>query len=165
MFQHSAGPDSWNHRRIPLWFREGMAIWTAKQGGQYPTLEDTANWVQQHPELGVFRDGERLSRDFAGPVYGLSLHAFSFLVRRYGQSAIVSLMASMKGGATFPEAFRATVGIDAKSFQQDFETYLELRGFRGWAKPVGRPPKRLDELLRSRPPPQGQPVPSGELRR
>lgn len=147
MFQHSADGDSWNGRRIPLWFREGMAIWTAKQGSKYPTLEDTSAWLKQHPDLDPFRDGDALSQDFSGPVYGLAHHAFSFLVRRYGEKSVKGIMEAMKRGQRFPEAFRAAVGLDAKLFQQDFETYLRLKGFRDWARPIGRAPKTLHDVL------------------
>lgn len=150
MFQHSADGDSWNGRRIPLWFREGMAIWTARQGSKYPTLEDTATWLKQHPDLEPFRDGDALSQDFSGPVYGLAHHAFAFLVKRYGEKSVKALMAAMKGGQRFPEAFRTTVGLDPRLFQQDFETYLRLKGFRDWARPVGRAPKRLQDVLDER---------------
>jgi hypothetical protein len=150
MFQHSADATSWNGRRIPLWFREGMAIWTARQGDRYPTLEDTSAWRAQHPELDPFRDGDALSQYFSGPVYGLAHHAFSFLVKRYGVEAVKAIMAEMQVGQRFPDAFRTAVGLDAKRFQQDFETYLRLKGFRDWARPVGRAPKRLHDVLKER---------------
>lgn len=150
MFQRSAASDSWNHRRIPLWFREGMAVWTAKQARHYPTLEDSAAWLAQHRGVDVFKDGEALSQDASGPVYGLSLHAFAFLVHRYGEDSVRRLMGAMQAGQRFSDAFAATVGLSPRLFQQDFETYLRLRGFRDWARPVGRAPKSLREILDER---------------
>jgi hypothetical protein len=150
MFQRSGGADDWGRRGIPLWFREGMAVWTARQGDKYPTLEDISTWVAQHRELDTFRDGEALSRDFSGPVYGIAHHAFAFLTRRYGIDTVKRVMAHMKGGQSFHHAFTAAVGLTPKDFQRDFETYLRLKGFRDWARPVGRPPKRLEDVLRAR---------------
>lgn len=152
MFQRSAGPDAWKERRIPLWFREGMAVWTAKQGRHYPTLEDSAAWLAQHRGVDVFRDGEALSQDASGPVYGLALHAFAFLVSRYGQDSVRALMGAMQGGQRFADAFATAVGLSPRLFQQDFETYLRLRGFRDWARPVGRAPRTLREILDQRAP-------------
>lgn len=148
MFQRSGGADDWGRRGIPLWFREGMAIWTAKQGDKYPTLEDASTWLAQHRELDAFKDGEALSRDFSGPVYGLAHHAFAFLARRYGVKTISAVMQHMKGGQDFSDAFTRAVGLTPRLFQRDFETYLRLKGFRDWARPVGRPPKRLQDVLR-----------------
>jgi hypothetical protein len=151
MFQQSADADGWVARRIPLWFREGMAIWTAKQGHRYPTLEDTSRWVQLHPELDPFADGEALSRDFSEPLYGLSHHAFGFLVQRYGERTVRALLVTMKGGAPFPEAFRAVIGVEATSFQREFVTYLRFKGFRDWARPVGRRPRTLFDVIPAAP--------------
>lgn len=153
MFQHSAGPDDWTERRIPLWFREGMAIWTAGQRAAYPTLEDTAAWLQEHRDLDVFGDAEALSQTYARPVYGVAAHAFDFLVSRYGVATVKATLADMKGGHRFAEAFAATVGLSERQFQDDFRTYVRLKGFRGWARPVGRPVIRLDQVLRRPEPP------------
>lgn len=150
MFQRSGGPDDWSKRGIPLWFREGMAVWTAKQGDKYPTLEDASSWIAQHRDLDAFKDGEALSQAWSGPVYGIAHHAFAFLVRRYGKDAVTALMARMKSGQSFHDAFTGAVGLTPRLFQKDFETYLRLKGFRDWARPVGRPPKTLRDVLPER---------------
>ncbi len=131
LFQRSGTRDTWYLKNIPLWFREGMAIFTAGQAKLYPSLEDSARWLQQNPTLDAFRNGEELSEAQSTEVYGLGLHAFEFLLRRYGEAHLNALMSTMREGGDFEAAFDTVVGISVERFQKDFENYLRLRAFRG----------------------------------
>ena len=131
MFQHSGTRVNWAQKGIPLWFREGMAVATAGQARHYPSLEDSARWLERNRSLDVFRDGEALSAEHAGAVYGIALHAFEFMERRYGRQKIRTLMAQMSLGSTFELAFGQTLGVAVALFQRDFENYLRFRAFRG----------------------------------
>ena len=108
-----------------------MAISTAGQAPLYPSLEDSARWLQQNPTLDAFRDGEALSEGQSSEVYGLALHAFDFLEKRYGAAAIDQLMTTMHLGGNFDSAFSAVIGLPVEHFQKDLENYLTLRAFRG----------------------------------
>ena len=132
LFQQSGTARDWVSKQIPLWFREGMATVTADQGRGFPSLEDLASWLERHPELDVFGDAERLSREAYGPIYGLSFHAMRFLLRRLGDPAVTGTMVAMKAGLVFDEAFARATGVTPRQFQTDFLTYLKLRGFRGF---------------------------------
>jgi hypothetical protein len=138
LFQRSAGREDWAGRRIPLWFREGMALWTAHQGGRFPSLEESARWLGQHRELDVFGDGEALARDDFERIYGLAHHAFAFLAQRYGVERVTTLMGAMKGGAVFDDAFKQAYGFEVRAFEHDFTHWLLWRGFRGWGHPMNR---------------------------
>ncbi len=138
LFQRAGSPESWHARGIPLWFREGMAVWTARQGRLYPSHEDVASWLASAGNRNVFRDGEALSADFYGPVYGYSLHAFTFLLRRFGEARVVATLDEMQRGARFDAAFASALGLTPRQFQRDFENYLRWRAFRGTARPPGR---------------------------
>lgn len=131
LFQRSGTRDTWILKSIPLWFREGMAISTAKQAALYPSLEDSALWLQRNPTLDAFHDGDALSEGHSAQVYGLALHAFEFLEKRYGKVRIEALMTTMRAGGNFEAAFAAVIGIEVLRFQRDFENYLRLRAFRG----------------------------------
>lgn len=131
LFQRSGSRDTWYLKQIPLWFREGMAISSAGQAKLYPSLEDSARWLQQNPTLDAFRDGEALSEAQSTDVYGLALHAFEFLLRHYGEAHVNALMRTMRDGSDFEAAFEQVVGISVARFQKDFENYLRLRAFRG----------------------------------
>lgn len=138
LFQRAGTPEDWHRRGIPLWFREGMAVWTAKQARLYPSHEDVATWLARDPWRNVFRDGEALSVDFYGPVYGYSLHAFGFLVKRFGQPKLLELLGEMQRGARFDAAFSATLGLTTRQFQRDYENFLKFRAFRGNGRTLRR---------------------------
>lgn len=144
LFQRSGTRESWRDKQIPLWFREGMAILTAKQAYLYPSLEDSALWLQRNPTFDPFADGEALSAEHASEVYGIALHAFAFLERRYGAPRLEALMATMREGAGFERAFDRAVGIAPAVFLKDFGNYLRLRAFRGSGRtvPLRRPDLR-----------------------
>ncbi len=139
MFQRSATSSTWTEKEIPLWFREGLATVTARQGYRYETLESLATWQLAHPELDIFTEGEALSEKASDQVYGISYHAMTFFIRRYGDVAVLGTMHNMKEGDLFPAAFTKAVGITPVAFAREFENYLRLRGFRGFGLPVHRP--------------------------
>jgi hypothetical protein len=143
MFQRSAGPDDWTERKIPIWFREGMASWTANQGYRRPSLADLARELSQRPPLEVFTDGEALSRTQERFVYGMAHHAFSFLVRRYGEPGVARILSAMREGRIFREAFAAAIGIEEDAFAAEFERFLRWGGHKRGA-PVRRPLMRGD---------------------
>lgn len=138
LFQRAGTPGDWHRRGIPLWFREGMAVWTARQARLYPSHEDVATWLERDPWRNVFRDGEALSVDFYGQVYGYSLHAFSFLLKRFGEAHVLELLQEMQRGARFDEAFATALGLTTRQFQRDFENYLKLRAFRSSGRVLRR---------------------------
>lgn len=131
LFQRSGTRENWYLKGIPLWFREGMAIVTAGQAGEYSSLEDSAKWLEQNPYLNAFRDGDELSETQAIAVYGIGLHAFRFLLRRYGgDPKVIDLMKAMQAGALFPDAFASVFGLPVEQFQKSFEDYLKQRVFK-----------------------------------
>ncbi len=139
LFQRSGSRETWFLKSIPLWFREGMAISTAGQAPLYPSLEDSARWLQLNPTLDAFRDGEALSEGQSSEVYGLALHAFEFLEKRYGKPRVDHLMTTMHEGGSFEAAFATVIGLPVERFQKDFENYLRLRAFRGEGRSRVRP--------------------------
>lgn len=131
LFQRSGTRETWYLKSIPLWFREGMAVVTAGQAALYPSLEDSALWLERNPDLNAFRDGEALSETQSAQVYGLALHAFRLLVHKHGDEKIRALMKTMQDGAHFAAAFAAVFGQNVEEFQRYFESYLKARTFRG----------------------------------
>jgi hypothetical protein len=131
MYQVAADLGGWRQKKIPAWFREGMATYTAQQGYRLPTLEQLARTLEEHPKWEPLLQPESLYRDEMPVAYGAALHAFTFLVNRYGEGTVRTLLEEMSRGPDFPAAFTAAVGIAPDVFVRDFERYLRLRGFRG----------------------------------
>ena len=130
LFQRSGTRATWFLKDIPLWFREGMAVATAGPAGLYPSLEDSALWLQRNPTLDAFKNGEALSEGQSSAVYGVALHAFTYLVEKHGEPCVEALMAAMRGGSNFDQAFNEVIGVPVEKFQKDFEAWLTLRNFR-----------------------------------
>lgn len=134
MFQRSAPADEWTHRKIPLWFREGMASWTANQGYRRPTLQDLAAELAWRPPLQVFTEGESLSKTQERFVYGVAHHAFAFLVRRYGEEGVGRVLSAMREGRPFESAFFVAIGLEERAFAEEFERFVRWGGHKN-----GRP--------------------------
>jgi hypothetical protein len=130
MYQLSATPLGWARKGIPLWFREGMASYTAEQGYRWPSLEDLARHLEEDTEVDVLRKADQLYQDESDTVYGAAHHAFSFLVKRYGEQRVRELMWAMKRGPSFSPAFASVMGVSEDRFLDDFARYVRLRGFR-----------------------------------
>lgn len=135
MYQLAADRLGWTRKQIPLWFREGMASYTAQQAYRWVTLEELARYLDSHPQADPVTHPEPLYREDSNLIYGVAHHAFSFLLKRYGPEAVRGLLGEMKGGKDFPEAFGAAIGLPVEAFTRDFTHYVRWRGFRG-----GRPP-------------------------
>jgi len=152
MYQRSAGSADWMRKRIPLWFREGMASVTANQSYRWPALEDLARFYDERPDQDPVASPESLYRGQNEIVYGAAHHAFVFLIRRYGEKAVERVMEGMAQGATFPDAFQQAIGLPATAFVQDFRLFVRLRGFRPAGAPGGPAPfLQSQESARNRP--------------
>ncbi|HSP77826.1 MAG TPA: hypothetical protein VLQ93_04820 [Myxococcaceae bacterium] len=131
MYQLSADRLGWSRKQIPLWFREGMASYTARQAYRWVTLEEIARHLEREPESDPVRKPGQLYREDSNLVYGVAHHAFTFLVRRYGEERVRAILREMRDGGTFPEAFESAVGLKPDAFVRDFTRYVRWRGFRG----------------------------------
>lgn len=130
MYQLSADRLSWSAKEFPLWFREGMASHTAGQGYRWPTRDELARFLDEHPDLDLINHPEGLYRTESDIVYSAAHHAFTFLVSRYGESKVREVLIAMRPGLTFPKAFAKGLGITAADFAADFKRYLQSRGFK-----------------------------------
>jgi hypothetical protein len=147
MYQVAADQGGWRQKKIPAWFREGMASYTAEQAYRWPTLETLARTLEDNPTWEPLLRPEPLYAEQMPVAYGAAHHAFTFLVNRYGQDTVRALLAEMSRGPDFPVAFTATVGLPPETFLRDFARYLRLRGFKG-----GRMLRPTDSQGASEPP-------------
>jgi hypothetical protein len=131
MYQMAADRRGWSRKRIPLWFREGMASYTAEQSYRWVSLEEIARHFERTPGSDPVRRPGDLYRDDSNLIYGVAHHAFAFLVKRYGEDAVRGLLREMKGGQEFPRAFERAIGLAPDAFERDFTRYVRWRGFRG----------------------------------
>ena len=125
MYQLAASEDDWSRKGIPLWFREGMASYTAKQGYRRGTLVQLASWYRSHKEDPIV-DAESLYQAQADVVYGDAHQAFSYFVEQHGIDTVQRLLQAMQAGATFDAAFVQTAGVSRRDFERQFTDYVRL---------------------------------------
>lgn len=130
MYQRASDRLGWTRKEIPLWFREGLASYTAEQAYRWMTLEGLARALERLPNEDPLREPEHLYRQRNPLVYGAAHHAVAFLIGRYGEASINALLTTLSQGATFPEAFESVMGISSDRFLDEFRRYLRWRGFR-----------------------------------
>jgi len=131
MYQQAAPRGRWRQvdRQIPIWFREGMASWTASQGKRRASEARLRAWILQD-RRNPLSEAQALYQDEAGWVYAAGHWAFSLLVEQYGIDAIHQLLAALLEGRGFGSAFRLTTGISLSSFEDELLLYLLWEGFR-----------------------------------
>ncbi len=129
MYQQSADRLSWSEKHYPLWFREGMASYTAKQGYRWPTLEDLARYLDGHPNDDPINQPEELYKTESDIVYAAAHYSFAFLTQCYGEGRVRQILVAMRSGPTFPEAFEKVTGTTVESFTAEFRRYVQRREF------------------------------------
>lgn len=131
MYQVASDRANWRRTGIPVWFREGMASYTSEQGYRWPSLEQLTRYLSDNPKQDVLAFPAEMYQEESAVVYGAAHHAFTFLVKRYGEASVRALLKEMGQGATFPAAFEHAVGLPLASFERDFDRYVRWRGFKG----------------------------------
>ncbi|KFA90119.1 hypothetical protein [Archangium violaceum] len=131
MYQQASERRNWSRKQIPLWFREGMASFTAEQAYRWVSLEEIARHYERSPTSDPVNNPGDLYRDDSNFIYGVAHHTFAFLVKRYGEESVRGLLREMKGGKEFPQAFESAIGLSPDAFVRDFTRYVRWRGFSG----------------------------------
>jgi Peptidase MA superfamily len=100
------------------WVNEGLAVYESQgydagdrgsiaRAGKNGSLMPLSSIAGQFPTTA----------DRFGLAYSESVSAIDFLVRRYGQDALVALIRSFAGGRSDDEAFKAALGVDVAGFE------------------------------------------------
>lgn len=118
-------------RRIPRWFKEGLAI----RQGEGVDLERA--WkLTEAATLGVLLPLEDLDRGFpasgarAGVAYAQSVHFIGYLLGTYGEAAFHQLIDGLGEGLPFEEAMTAAYAAPLWEIEADWLSSLKVRW--GW---------------------------------
>jgi hypothetical protein len=111
------------YRRVPLWFDEGVAVWTS---GKIP-LYDTGDYERAVAAGMLFPLAELEDRFPLGPrergiAYEQSESAVRFLVKTRGDAVIPAILQAAGRGVDFDAAFQQATGMDLAAFER---TWLE----------------------------------------
>jgi len=107
------------YRRVPLWFDEGVAVWTS---GKVP-FYDTSDY-QRAVAAGTLFPLAQLADQFPlgpqerGIAYEQSESAIRFLAKSHGEEAVRGILQAAGRGVEFDAAFQQVVGLDLAAFER-----------------------------------------------
>jgi hypothetical protein len=122
MYQ-AVGGDVRVARTIPVWFREGMATWSAGESFPAATSLPVKRGALTVTALAYQADSSR--------VYATADRAFRLLVRAHGEDSVRALLASLREGREFGEAFQRAVGLSLQDFEVEFVTSVPRESSQG----------------------------------
>jgi len=101
----------------PRWLNEGVAVhlsqgYDASDRATVSAAVGTGSIIPLEGLTGLFPT----TRDRFGLAYAESISAVDFLIREFGEEALVTLITSYAGGVTDDEAFQAALGMSMTAF-------------------------------------------------
>lgn len=107
------------YRRVPLWFDEGVAVWTSGKIPFYDTSEyDRAVAAGTLFPLADLDDRFPLDPRERGIAYEESESAVRFLVKSRGEGAVPAILQAAARGVAFDKAFQDAAGMDVAAFER-----------------------------------------------
>lgn len=103
----------------PLWFREGMASFTAGQGHRRLSSDELTRWLSAHRGADLLHPSAELYRTEKEAVYGAAHRAFDLLVTTSGEQSVRDLLRAAREGARFADAFKAATRQSLADFEQE----------------------------------------------
>ena len=125
LYQHSIN----NYSTFPSWFKEGMAMFLAKQfsiDNRY--LISKAVWMNCLIDLNDLDQFSKLNETEINLAYEQSLMAYEKLIKLLNQKpqSIKDIFLKMQeSNATFNTAFESVVGISVESFTNDYNNTMQ----------------------------------------
>jgi hypothetical protein len=119
MYQLIEPSDGSDRPEPPLWFREGMASYTARQGSRRMPPVELSRWVAAHPGVDLLRPAPETYRRENEAVYGAAHRAFELLLQRSGERGVRDLLRYAGEGRTFEQAFQLAIGRSIEAFEAD----------------------------------------------
>jgi len=116
MYQAISDGSDWDQRKVPLWFREGLASWTAHQAERRLSERDLSRFLARHPAIDPLGEADALYQHDEALVYSAGHWAFDRLAG-LGTDRVNALLKAMRAGRSFAEAFQAAFDETPEGFQ------------------------------------------------
>jgi hypothetical protein len=123
MYQSMDSEGATADRGIPRWFAEGMASVTAGQRHEDASSRSSGRYTVEAPAGNRPSTTESTYRSRAEAVYATAHRAFRFLIDRHGEESIRRLLAIMRDGERFPQAFEKAIGLGVRDFEDAFHRH------------------------------------------
>ncbi len=116
------------HRRVPLWFDEGVAVWTSGKVPLYnPQAFELAVRARSLPPLADLAEAFPRNPTQRGVAYEQSESFIRHVVERHGEQAIRRTLQAAAEGVAFPAAFRQATGSDVETIERQWLAHLTPR--------------------------------------
>jgi hypothetical protein len=116
------------HGRVPLWFDEGVAVWSAGKVPRYDPQD-----FQRAATAGTLKPLAELAESFPlspvarGIAYEQSESFIRFLVAEHGAQTVPTILQAAARGVPFKEAFEQAVGADVATVERQWLDSLRPR--------------------------------------
>ena len=124
MYQRIAQAEDWEDRDIPLWFREGMASYTAQQGYRRGRPDEIGVALGKRPLVDPFEPTTATLRDHKDLVYNSGHWSFTYLVRTRGEEVVGQLLDEVRRGRPFEKSFEHVYGRSSRDFLGRWRTMI-----------------------------------------
>ncbi|MFW6108760.1 MAG: peptidase MA family metallohydrolase [bacterium] len=109
------------HRRVPLWFDEGLAVWTSGKVPLYnPQAFELAVRARSLPPLAALSRRFPENRTQRGVAYEQSESFVRYLVQRHGIEAVRQILRAAARGVEFETAFRQATGQSVEAVEEEW---------------------------------------------
>ncbi|NOY54283.1 MAG: hypothetical protein GXP58_11830 [Deltaproteobacteria bacterium] len=112
-------------RNDPLWFREGLASWTAGQGYRRYSRRNLLRKLRAHPGFHPLRPTSREIKGRQKLVYSAAHQMVTYLIEEYGEEKIREVLHRISEGCSFHQAFRATYGLTEETMMKGWKRWLD----------------------------------------
>ena len=104
---------------FPAWFKEGMAMYFAKEFfSQKSGLTTSNTFLDYYVQLQHLKSMSKLKNsDKVRSAYKQSLIAYSDILKKYNSSSIKKILNEMNSGILFDEAFQNVLGVSLYDFE------------------------------------------------
>lgn len=126
MFQRCAAPSQQRASSLPVWFREGMAVFVA-EGPPSPNLR---RQVADRTDLGALTRADAAVMAADSPaVYVVARLLFAAWLERFGDRRYAALCREMRSGVGFRRAHQRACGVSEEAFTTEWtkEVQAEAR--------------------------------------
>jgi hypothetical protein len=113
-------------RNDPLWFREGLASFTARQGYRRYSRTQLLRELHTHPAFDPLSPTADEIQGEQKLVYSAAHSLVSYLIQKYGEERIRKVLHAIADGNSFAKSFEMTYSMTMRQMQEDWERWLGL---------------------------------------
>ncbi|MBN2374007.1 hypothetical protein JXL19_09500 [bacterium] len=113
---------------LPAWLHEGLAMYEARQWDwRCRTVMAQTSLGRSFIPLLSLAKGFPAEKDLADRAYAQSISVITYIINKYGPSALNGIIKNLVDGHTTQEAFENVLGVSIEDFEKQWHVYLRMR--------------------------------------